>query len=188
MTTPRGLPHHMTPAECERLKLLRQVHTIETCAELLGRSTEAVRRCIARGFQPYSSNKLRSRPPDFALLADTMTMSQLAHHYRTSLEAVRRWSAEIGRKHKWRGRPRALPRPADLAERIAELGVHGAIAHYGVSEGVMQRWREEAGLPVRYKRREMAARNHQVAGQVGWVDRYAASRRLTPSQKENARA
>lgn len=180
--------YHLTQAECDRLRRLRAVpHTQETCAELMGRSVEAIRRCIARGFKPYVSEKRRPRPSDFALLADTMTTDELAAHYRTGLVAVQRWSAEIGRKRLRRYRPRAFPCPVDLAERIAELGPTGALAHYDVCEGVMQRWREEAGLPVRHRRATSAHRKQAAEiGGVGWVDRYSAGQRGQPvSSKEN---
>lgn len=173
--TPRGLPHHMTQAECDRLKRLRELHSIETCAELLGRSGEAVRRCIARGFRAYEHHAKRSRPSDFALIADTMTIAELAKHYGTNQLAVRRWAREIGRKDKWRGRPKLKRCPPDFRETYARLGNdrRAAEAHYGVCEAVIQRWREECGLPVQHKRKTLARR----ASKRGWVDKIAAERR-----------
>lgn len=182
----RAKPFHMTQAECDRLKRLREVHTIKTCAELLGRSEEAVLRAIKRGYRAYVHHSLRDRPTDFGLLANAMTLEQLAKHYRTGLETVRRWAAEIGRKHKWRGRPRLKPCPPDFRETYERLGNdrRAAEAHYGVCEQVIQRWREECGLPVKLRRATIARRRNP--SRVGWVDQFAAARRApSRSMQEN---
>lgn len=173
--TANGLPHHMTQAECDRLKRLRDVHTIETCAELMGRSSEATRRCIARGFTAYVSRARRARPSDFGLLAHAMTQQQLARHYRTGQETVRRWGKEIGRKDKSRGGPKLKRCPPDFRETYERLGNdrHAAGQHYGVCEQIIQRWREESGLPVKLKRKTLTRR----ASTFGWVDKIAAAPR-----------
>jgi hypothetical protein len=177
-------PYHLTQAECDRLKQLRQVHSIKTCAALLKRSSSAIERAIARGFVAYEHHALRDRPADFALIAETMTIADLAKHYHTGQETVRRWASEIGRKHKWAGRPRLKPCPPDFRETYAQLGHdrRAAERHYGVCETVITRWRQQSGLPVAHKRKTLARR----ASKFGWVERYAAERRAqSRSSKES---
>jgi hypothetical protein len=201
--TPRGLPHHMTQAECDRLKRLRLVHSLEICAAIIGRCPEAVRRCEKRGYRAYVSPRRRPRPSDFALFAATMTIAELARHYRAGCLTVRRWAGEIGRKNKSTGRSRFLPIPDDLADVLARLGPTEAAAHYGVNTCTLQKWRERAGLPIAFKRKTRARR----ASTIGWAerryqappaqsvggcgaegDRYAAERRIPScSTKETAR-
>jgi hypothetical protein len=175
-------PYHLTQAECDRLKKLREVHSIKTCAALLKRSSSSVERAIANGFVAYRHHALRERPVDFALIADSMTIADLARHYHTSQEAVRRWAAEIGRKHKWAGRPRLKPCPPDFRETYARLGSdrRAAERHYGVCETVITRWRKESGLPIAHKRKTLGRRTSQV----GWVDKFAAERRAQSRSRQ----
>jgi hypothetical protein len=185
--TQRSRPYHLTAEECARLKRLRQVHTQETCAGILGRSTSAIERCEKRGFQPYLG-RIRPRPADFALRASEMTIAQLRRHYRTNQGTVYRWIAEIGGRD-FRHEPYkpSMPVPVDLREVVARLGPMKAARHYGVQESTLQRWREMCGLPVRYKRRTVARR--KAADGIGWVDRFAAERRAqSRSPKENVHA
>jgi hypothetical protein len=161
-------------ATVDRMRRLRAVHSLSAIARIVGCSVSAVRTAELRGWregQPGMGR--RTRPDDFAIQADHMTITQLQLHYRTSQKRIYEWLATVDRQYKPKLAhivQKPMPDRETIEARIAELGVTGALRSFGVTQVTFQRWRERLGLPVKYKRKRKLPQR-----EIGWAERRFSS-------------
>lgn len=135
----------LTQAQCDRAKLLYQIHPWNTVCELMGIGTATLVALKRRNFKAAVRAK-RPMPSDFRLIAEGKNQAWLMEHYRTSGRTITRWRAEAGFSPPPGGR-RYHPVPFDLKPTYANLGtVKATAAHYGVHPETVRRWIKAAGL------------------------------------------
>lgn len=170
----------LSQADCDRMRRLCAVHTLEVVAELMHIHKDTVWRIRKRGFVATTGGPARRPMPyDFRIQMDLMGIHELARHYQTGQGCVRRWIAEAGRRDFTpRSSARVHVQQARPARDIVETAVarHGATraaAELGVTPSTLQKWREFYGLPIQHKR---VVQLRKRPTQRGWVDRYRDQR------------
>lgn len=87
---------YLSPEICRRAKLLSDVHSQRTVAEILGISKNSLWHLKRRGWRPITTaTQQRERPADFAIQCRHMSREELAAHYRTSNTILARWGREL---------------------------------------------------------------------------------------------
>ena len=92
-------------ARCDRLRRLTETYGIEQAAVIARTSSNAIRNVRRRGWLAGDrSKRQRSMPSDFRIQCDSMSIVELAEHYRAGRSTITRWANEVGRTKMVAGR------------------------------------------------------------------------------------
>lgn len=166
------LPTFSYPPEmADRARRLRQIHSMQSTADILGVSKQWVQTIEARGWKIKKAGRpLPERPGDFAIQCNHMTKKALCQHYGVSQGTIIKWLEGVSRDYapiKPR-RGHEIPAREVIEEALSGRSIDEAENLLGVSARTLRRWRLHHGFPIEPRKRA----EKPGSKSLGWAENY----------------
>lgn len=145
------MPAPLPQSICDRVKILRTVHTKKAVAEIVRIDKQTVGSIERRGYKRAVGKARRPMPFDYVIQCSRLTRDELCAHYSAGSATVNRWNKEIGRKPLVGVQPHkhAIPSRAVIEAAISKRGLKLAHEEFSTSRVTFFKWRKMLGIPMR---------------------------------------